>query len=343
MRRSASRFERRRWLTLTAFNLAAIAVLLALPEATAHFLLEFPAPLRGRTLEVFRTYYMLRDRKIIQFLPECAVYDPELTYTLKPGGECRVVNREHTIDYSINSKGLRDDESSLHGPEIIVLGDSHAMGWGAPQDATFPEILQRRSGRKVLNAAISSYGTTRQIKMLERLDTSRMQSLVVQYSDNDYPENRTYLDRGRLPVSPPSIYDELVQLHAAAARYYPGKHTGLVFEAWRHVRKTESEAEQPDLARQEARAFLNALFSSRTDLERVSVVVIEINGYALNDARFTDALTEALGASGPAGPAITVLDLSSHLREDQYFVLDDHLTAEGHRTVAEALLPHLSR
>jgi hypothetical protein len=33
------------------------------------------------------------------------------------------------------------------------------MGWGVAQDATFAAIIARETGRRVLNAAVSSYGT----------------------------------------------------------------------------------------------------------------------------------------------------------------------------------------
>ena len=54
-----------------------------------------------------------------------------------------------------------------------MLGDSHAMGWGVEQEEALPQVLARKSGRKVLNAAVSSYGTVREMLMLDRLDTSR--------------------------------------------------------------------------------------------------------------------------------------------------------------------------
>ena len=65
-------------------------------------------------------------------------YDPELTYRLRPGA-CTFSELEFVTDYRINSLGVRDDEASLDGPEIIVLGDSFAMGWGVEQQESFLE------------------------------------------------------------------------------------------------------------------------------------------------------------------------------------------------------------
>src|SRR5262247_1177276 len=64
-----------------------------------------------------------------RFLAECGRYDPRLTYMLRFGG-CHFTNVEFDTDIKVNSFGLRDDEDSLKDPEVIVLGDSQAMGFG---------------------------------------------------------------------------------------------------------------------------------------------------------------------------------------------------------------------
>src|SRR5436309_11914338 len=109
-----------------------------------------PSPIRSCVEELYRS-----ERHLIQFSPDCAQYDPRLGYRLRPG-RCRFANREFATTYMINSRGLRDDETSLHEPTVIVLGDSYAMGWGVEQDETYPQVIERNLGVKVLNAAISS-------------------------------------------------------------------------------------------------------------------------------------------------------------------------------------------
>ena len=61
-----------------------------------------------------------------------------------------------------------------------MLGDSHAMGWGVGQGGSAAAGLARKSGRRVLNAAVSSYGTARELSLLDWLDASRLRVLVVQ-------------------------------------------------------------------------------------------------------------------------------------------------------------------
>ncbi|MFP5462523.1 MAG: CidA/LrgA family protein, partial [Gammaproteobacteria bacterium] len=47
------------------------------------------------------------------------------------------------------------------GTGIVVIGDSHAMGWGANDEETFAAQLQALSGRPVYNLGVASYGTAR--------------------------------------------------------------------------------------------------------------------------------------------------------------------------------------
>ena len=107
----------------------------------------------SRVLGILRQYYMESDRAIVQFDPQCFRFDPELTYTLKPESSCTVVNREHEVEYRANRQGLRDSESALVHPGIVVVGDSHAMGWGVAQSESFPKVLERELKVPVLNAA----------------------------------------------------------------------------------------------------------------------------------------------------------------------------------------------
>jgi hypothetical protein len=77
-------------------------------------------------------------------------------------GRLHVRERRVLDQFVVNTIGVRDNQRSLTQPEIVVAGDSYAMGWGVQQDESFPELIERRTGRRVLNAAVSSYGTVRE-------------------------------------------------------------------------------------------------------------------------------------------------------------------------------------
>jgi hypothetical protein len=113
-------------------------------------------PLSGAVTD----YYLKYERRIIQFDPLCARYDPELAYTLKQGS-CQFDNRDFQTTVTINSLGVRGDESALDDPEIVVLGDSFSMGWGVEDKEGYPALLAASSGRRTSNLSIPSYGTAR--------------------------------------------------------------------------------------------------------------------------------------------------------------------------------------
>lgn len=297
-----------------------------------------PRPVRRLVQQVYRHF----NRALIQFDPNCTRYDPELAYTLKPGA-CMFQNLEFRNEYRINHAGLRDDEADLDAPEIIVLGDSHAMGWGVEQDESLVRVLARRSGRKVLNAAISSYGTVREMRMLDRLDTSRLQVLVVQYTDNDLMENRTFRQQGNhLPIMGEAQYQNIVRHYAAQRSYYPGKYFYRLF--MKVLRLEEPDPDQismkPAAPVDEAELFVNSLrHAARTPLEHVQLIVFEVNEQIRPPRPFIAALDEV--RRRPENPAfirsLIALDVASLLTPKDFYTLDDHMNAHGHEVVASAL------
>ena len=183
-------------------------------------------------LQPLARYLYSLDWTTIHLLPECGEYDPELTYRLRPG-TCTFSELEFDTEYRINSLGVRDDEASLDGPEIVVLGDSFAMGWGVEQQESFPAVLEARSGRKVLNAAVSSYATAREFGMLKRIDLSRARYLIIQYASNDAEENRLYGSSGSgIPIRDKAWYEDQVRSHTRNRTYRPGKYAYEVYRAW---------------------------------------------------------------------------------------------------------------
>ena len=147
------------------FGMLGLLASLALIEGSVELMLNNPEHVPDTMIDFWRSYYYSKDQPIVQYLPECAQYDPELTYTLRPG-RCRFQSRYFNTWIEANRLGTRDDERSLSGPEVIVIGDSESMGWGVEQDELYSEIIEQESGRTVLNLAVSSYGTARELQLL---------------------------------------------------------------------------------------------------------------------------------------------------------------------------------
>lgn len=333
----------------TALRVAvAVVATAALLELLLVAVRRLPAATSVRPLtQIGRELYLL-DRPYLQMLPAAMRWDPALGYTLRPGS-FRFVSTEFDTLYRVNSAGLRDDEASLDGPEVIVLGDSFAMGWGVDQEEAFPQVLERLLGRRVLNAAVSSYGTARELRLLGTLDTSRAGWLVIQFCNNDYFENRRFVEEGPgFAVQSEASYRAMVVDHRRSSRYWPGRYAATLLArraaALGRLLGLASPPPGPDPAdpaaqRAQVATLLEVLRRAPVDLSRFRVALFELNSHNRHREAFTPALRVAL--EDRAQPEwlreMLVLDLASSLGPEHFYVLDDHLRPSGHRVVAEEL------
>jgi hypothetical protein len=329
-----------RSISLAALRLAAICFMtIMLMDAVIGWSLTHPtaSPI---PVDIVRYLYASFDRGIIQFKRECAIYDPEVTYTLRPGS-CRFANREFDNEYRINSSGLRDTEEALYRPEIIFLGDSVTMGLGVEQEEAFPQLLGRSTATRTLNAGISSYGTARQLLLLRRLDRTDLRQVVIQYWPNDYAENVEFARSGKLEILPAAEYAKTVAEQEAARDYWPGEHTYHTLQAMRSFvgwqLSENADVTQPDPVLQ-AEAFVGCLERSPVDLAGVHVAMIAAN------RDFVAAVLRRASQSEVEWVAtIDVIDVTSALALDgSRFVIDDHPTRLGHAAIARELAAMLA-
>ncbi len=70
----------------------------------------------------------------------------------------------------VDARGFRDGgRTRLEDAEIVVVGDSHAYGVNVSSEASFPAVLERRTGRPVYNMGVGSYGIYQYMMLLEQL------------------------------------------------------------------------------------------------------------------------------------------------------------------------------
>ena len=336
---------KRRLGRLVVLGVLQLLVAAALLEgAVALLLAHTPRVPVLRTLA--REYYGRFDRAILQTDPRFVRYDPELFYTMRPG-RFVFAQREFAHEFRVNSLGVRDAEGALEGPEIVVVGDSVAMGWGVAQEDTFPAIIARETGRRVLNAAVSSYGTVREMRLLERVDRRRVAWLVVQYNANDVGENRLFLQRGEHVPSTRERFESISARYEAKRVYYPGKYA---WESLRQVQRAIAHRVAPRLPRgalptadEEADAFLNALLrGGSVDFDRVRLVVAEVTGEGAPAVMLTALRPRLARPDLPRGiRTAALLDVGARLGPEAFHVLDDHPNARGHRIIADAVLAAL--
>ena len=82
------------------------------------------------------------------------------------------------------------------------------------------------------------------------------------------------------------------------------------------------------------------LHATKVDLSQARLIVVDLGPPGPRASRFLAELHGALAAASLPRHLrqATVLDAYPVLARDDYFVLDEHLNARGHRVVAEALV-----
>jgi len=319
---------------LLTFQAAVVLVIsLGLLEALVALSFRYPAasPL---PLPLLRKMHELFDRNTIQVMPECAIYNANLTYTLRPG-QCTFRNREFSNEFLINRLGVRDDDASLDQPRVVMLGDSITMGWGVEQDEAFPSVFERLTGQRTLNAGVSSYGTVRELRMLEQVDRSALTDLIIQYSANDAKENQSFVD-GTFRVLSRERYERTVTEQAALLRYHPGKHALNLLVLFRNAvrdRLATTASNHTSSREREVRAFLHVADQSPVDLTPYRVTVIAIDSEFISLAR-----SLAATSSSEAVRNMRFIDLSpATAGPGSFYVLDDHPTRVGHEAIGRVL------
>lgn len=318
------------------------------------YMLHHPEKIPRFLKNSYGYYYDFFERSIIQFEADKVAYHPELTYTLKPSGDFTFQNLEFDNRYRTNRIGVRDEERDLTDPEIIFIGDSFTMGWGVEQNECFPALIQQQTGLTALNTGVSSYGTARELLMLNRIEQKKLRHLVIQYCANDLVENTSFLENNnRLPVTPQSEFDSVLTSYGRHRKYFPGKVFLMI--AQHYVKSlinrivyifplpSERATGVPDES-EHARKFADVLLHSPVDFNKVQMVVIRLNELGFLKRNFISELKK-IAMKSPYlekfGRSLTALDLQPVLKKEDYYILDVHLNAGGHRKVANAVLSAL--
>lgn len=287
----------------------------------------------GLFLKLGRTGY-LYSHASIQYV--CGRHDRELSYLLRPG-ECRYADVEYDTTIRANSAGLRDDEDSLDNPHAVIIGDSHALGVGAHREESFATRVEEMSDLKVLNAGMSSYGTARELMLLRRLEVGNAEYVIIQYCRNDFDENKAYLNAGgRLEIMPEEKYETVARVDRERHRSFAQPGMGVATRAVEKVGElgaslVSGRTEKVD----EVTAFKFALSRNKDLLQGKKVIILELNGHNRYDNMFIEKAKSRLG---DLGLDLRFIDTSRFLTDEDYYVLDNHMRARGHKKVADAIV-----
>lgn len=342
-------------------NIILVAVLTILLELFLSGFLHFPSwnkflgSYRLRT--IFNSIYLFDDRFITK---DFSQYDLELTYTVEPNLNTIYKNREYRTHVETNSKGFRDDEESLDQPDMIVLGDSFTFGVGVEQNQTFADLIEKKTGLKVLNTGIESYGTAREITLLKHLDTRNLKYLLIQYHHNDLSENTAYIEKGfvQKPIYAEQDYEQEYRTHKRSQNYYFGKYIFKSIEYYKASahRKTALDAvtseKKKETTQKHVRTLVQVLnrISFPKNVQLILTFTYESPGFMVeflapefDPDYFYESLREALidPSNTPLVRRTILINTVKDLTQNDYYILDDHLNASGHQKYAQAILKYL--
>jgi len=338
-----------------ALTLVMVLPSFALIEGFLVFLRSSPTLASKAVFHDLATRLYRTDWKVLQFEKDCTRFDPELLYTLKPGS-CIFSNTEFRTRLNINRLGMRDDEQSLDGPEIIVAGDSHAMGWGLEHAQTYAASIERTTGRKVLASAIASYGTARELIILKRVDRAKTRILIIHYNLNDREENQSFLSHGNsLPRSEITRYYASEKYYRESRRYFPGKYlsyalNGVLSLIGKRIRtargvppssdRVPRDAASKPNASPHAEALFGVLQNSPISLTALHLILITPYGDAPPWPSMGEQVLAMFDADRgkPRPLSIHVIEEDNLLGPEDHLPLDNHTNASGHAKIAREVL-----
>jgi HEAT repeat protein/lysophospholipase L1-like esterase len=296
-------------------SVASVAAFLALAEGVSRGL-EPPSP----------------PNPFDETIADWASWDGEF-YTIKSMGTGRPPWDE------FNRDGVRDRDHALEAPpgyrRLVFLGDSTTLGFGVSAQEAYPQVLQDLSdaghGRmEVFNVALAGWATRQERIAYERIVRKyRPAAVVLAVCLNDIPEMQNNLTRPPVALRALHRRSALVRLAVGARR--------------RQIRAVRDlfDAEPTPAVRDGYRLFFDEVrrlhAAVRADGPRLALLVLPYR-FQVEEAQPSTRAQETI-ASFCVREGLPLLDALPILRPagPAAFLDDDHLSAEGHRRLAQAL------
>lgn len=121
-------------------------------------------------------------------------FDSDLGWSQTPNRTGNFEHPDFSIQVSINSLGLRDDEYPLvrtQKKRMLVLGDSYGWGFGVNHEEIFTELMEvKHSDWEIINASVSGYGTVQEyLYLAKRGLVLKPDVVLLLFYDNDFQDN----------------------------------------------------------------------------------------------------------------------------------------------------------
>ena len=278
--------------------------------------------------------------KIRNIYFDCLMYtETNVVYKAKPG-ECQLTNIEYSTKLTHDNNGYRN-ANTRDNSEIIVIGDSHAHGFGVNDSQTFSFILEKKYFHKTKNLGIGSYATKRELESLKEY-TNNEKVVVIQYCDNDINENEKSLELpdDEFNKKVKEIWEGIIKIYLK--NKIENKFILAINDATIRLTTPNYESKSKFYStsdrdiNNEAKVFSKIVSKYRAILENKQIIVFESAGWGKNHPNFKETFEKQLKEINPS-LNFTILNSNKILSNDNYYFLDDHLNVSGHAKIAEVI------
>ena len=186
---------------------------------------------------------------------------------------------------------------------------------------------------------MSSFGTAREMILLDRLPTDKTEIYVIQFHSNDHSENEQFVANDfSLPIRTESAYDSLASAIQHRQRYFLFKHLyGISKNLGQQLFSGLRGEKGPATAAEEAELFLKVLSTRRDKFENKQIFAFKTDDFDKLEDNFADAVDSLARKNEYGWLNITTVRINGLLNDDDYFTLDDHINASGHRKLAKVI------
>jgi len=131
-------------------------------------------------------------------------FDDALGWALVPNASASSSATGTPVEYRINSKGLRDDETDyVKSPgtlRILLLGDSRTFGYGVPIEQHFSKLLEGYFRNvEVINMGVSGYGVDQELLAFRKEGVRYQPDVVIAYVAHFGDQRHMFADRWGKP------------------------------------------------------------------------------------------------------------------------------------------------
>jgi len=263
-------------------------------------------------------------RNIWQGDLECIKFDVELVY-VPAENSCKFKNIEFDTEISFDKYGRKQTHPLPNLKNIAVIGDSVAMGWGVNDDETFSHFLEKKLKIPVYNLAVSGYGTYRQFLYLKKKEKDilkNIDTIIVQYHYNDLNENIQY-KKNTLETAKKKFFFFSKKPEKSHWKLFKKFFRYSVIIPYEIITKKNKLRD----FKYHKIYFLKAL-ENFPEFKNKKIIVFHTNPYEIKFKNYP---------LGQDDKFKNIFFYDLQIKDSHFFQVDDHLSVEGNKYVAEKL------